>query len=303
MKKWKTWCRSFLSTFFSLYRSAELDLTGVAVAYYLLISLFPIMMTLASLLPYLPINSQQILAALEDFFPSKLYPSLAHTVTDLLTQPSHSLLGLSLVTTLWSISKSMTALQKAINKAYGIREHRDFIIGHAVGMLLGIGLQLVILLSVTLLAFGQGLAQLVRDLFGLENDFLVSLLGQGQTLAYLVLFCSLLLLYFFLPNVRIKKIGFVLPGACFVLLTFVTLGRLFSWYVASYTAKLIDFRFASSLVFLVFILWFVFLANVLIIGALINASVQSLEVEEFAPRKGDLASVLNHIKAWFTPLE
>ena len=303
MEKKKIYVRELISSFLSFYRSAEIDLTSVAVAYYLLISLFPIMMTLATILPYLPINSQQILAALEDFFPSRLYPSVSRLVTNLLTQPSNSLLGISIITTLWTISKSMTALQKAVNKAYGVTEHRDFIIGHVVGILLGIGLQIMIFLSVTVLAFGQGVVQLIQNFIPLDNSVIVSLLHQSQSVTYLALFFSLVMLYFFLPNIRVKKIRYALPGALFVVVTIGTVGKFFAWYVESYASKLLDFRLATSVVFLVLILWFVFMANVLIIGAILNATIQSLQVDEFAVRDGDVVSILNRIKGWFTPLD
>lgn len=305
MEKWslKQQCKQFFSSFFSFFISAELDITSVAVAYYLIISVFPILMTLANLLPYLNIDVTQILDLVADIFPDKLYPSVSKLVISVLTQPSSSWLGISIVTTLWTFSRSMTALQKAVNKAYGINQHRDFIIGHAVGVFLGIGLQFIITLGVILLAFGNTVIQIVEQHFDFESNLLQQLASQTQPVVYISLFLALVMLYFFLPNVRVTKLRYVLPGTVFVLLVMGTIGKLFGFYIDAYANRLLDFRFVSSVIFLVLMLWFVFMANVLIIGAVLNATVQSMQVDEFDARNGDIVSILNRLKARFTPVD
>ncbi|MBF0788228.1 MULTISPECIES: YihY/virulence factor BrkB family protein [unclassified Streptococcus] len=301
MNKEKLWsnCRSFVTSFLTFYKSAELDLTGVAVAYYLIISVFPILLTLANLLPYLQIDVKQILDVLVEVFPEKLYPTVADMVVSILTRPSSSWLGIAIVTTLWTLSKSMAALQKAVNKAYGVGQHRDFIISRIVGMFLGIGLQGIIIFSVMMLAFGKTLLQLMSTKFHFDPLF-DNLLSQTQLVAYIALFLALVMLYFFLPNVRIKKIRYVLPGSLFVLAVMATVGQVFGIYIDSYANRFLDFRLVTSVIILVLMLWFIFVANILIIGAVLNATVQSLQVEEFAPRPGDVMSIFYRLKARFT---
>ncbi|HFI0403472.1 TPA: YihY/virulence factor BrkB family protein [Streptococcus suis] len=295
--------KTFCSTFFSFYRHADIDVTSVAVAYYLLISIFPILLTLANLLPYFPFDIDAILSVVAEFVPDRLYPSVSAFITSILTKPSTSWLGISIVTTLWTLSRSMTILQKAVNKAYGLNEHRDFIIGHLIGIFLGFGLQVIILLSMTILTFGQVLVSYFKELFQLENAWIAGIFNQTQLIGLFALFTALSMLYFFLPNVRIKKIRYVLPGASFVLLTMMSVGKFFALYVNNYANRLLDFRMVTAVIFLVFMLWFIFMAQVLIIGAVINASVQSMQVQEFQERDGDFVSILNRIKGRFTPID
>ena len=295
--------RQFFKTFLSLYMSADMDITGVAVAYYIIVSVFPALMLLASLLPYFQFNVSQILTILKDLFPKQIYPTVANLVSTALTQPSTSWLGISIITTLWAISRSMSALQKAFNKAYGVEEHRDFIISHIVGIFLGIGLQLIIILSVLVLAFGKTVLQTLQRFLDLDHATYLELANQTTPIIYMALFLALLMLYFFLPNVRIKKIRFVLPGAIFVMVVMGTIGNLFAIYVNSYADRLMDFRFVTSVVILVLMLWFVFMANILITGAVLNATVQSLFVDEFYTRDGDVVSILNRIKARFRNMD
>lgn len=291
--------KEFLKTFLSLYVSADIDITSVAAAYYIIISVFPALMLLASLLPYFQFDVNQILTIIEDLFPKQLYPTVANLVSTALTQPSSSWLGISIVSTLWAISKSMSALQKAFNKAYGVEEHRDFIISHIVGIFLGIGLQLIITFSVMVLAFGKTVLQALQRFLDFDHAIYLDLANQTTPIVYLALFLSLVMLYLFLPNVRIKKVRLVFPGAIFVMVVMGTVGNLFAVYVNSYAARLMDFRFVTSVVILVLMLWFVFMSKILITGAVLNAAVQSLFVDEFYTRDGDVVSILNRIKARF----
>lgn len=295
--------KTFCSTFFSFYRNSDIDVTSVAVAYYLLIGIFPILLTLANLLPYFPFDIDLVLSVVAEFVPDRLYPSVSDFITSILTKPSSSWLGISIATTLWTLSRSMTILQKAVNKAYGITEHRDFIVGHLIGIFLGIGLQVIILLSMTLLTFGQVIISYFSQLFPLDNQWIKGLLSQTQLVGLIALFAGLIMLYFFLPNIRIQKIRYILPGTSFVLLVMTSVGKLFTIYVDNYANRLLDFRMVTAVIFLVFMLWFIFMAQVLIVGAVINASVQSMQVEEFHARDGDIVSILNRIKSRFTPID
>ena len=51
------------------------------------------------------------------------------------------------------------------------------------------------------------------------------------------------MLYYFLPNVTVRRIRYVLPGSAFVLLTLVLLLNIFSVYINNYVNHLVDVRF------------------------------------------------------------
>lgn len=296
--KW-TRCKQFVSTVFSFYTSAEMELTSVAVAYYMLVSLFPILLTLANLLPYFPFDIQLILGLLADFIPERLYPMASSFVTNILTQPSTSWLGISILTTLWTLSRSMIILQKAFNKAYGINEHRDFVTGHLIGIFLGISLQILIILSITMLAFGHSIATYIDAILGWSGDWLKEVMSYTQPLVYVTLFVSLMLFYLVLPNVKIERVRYVLPGTLFVLVTMFSVGQLFTVYVNNYATKLLDFRMVTAVIFLAFMVWFILIAQVLIMGAVLNASVQFLHVREFQIRDGNIVSIMKRVKKKF----
>ena len=95
-------------------------------------------------------------------------------------------------------------------------------------------------------------------------------------------FATVIMLYYFLPNVKVSKIRYVIPGSLFVLVTddcFIK--HLCSLFYNNYVNYLVDVRFFSSIVVVVMMFWFIIIAKILIIGAVINASVQSLKDPDF----------------------
>ena len=85
------------------------------------------------------------------------------------------------------------------------------------------------------------------------------------------------MLYYFLPNVKVGRIRYVLPGSLFVFITLISLLTIFAAYFNNYVNYIVDVRFFSSIVVVVMMFWFILIAKILIIGAVINASVQSLK--------------------------
>ena len=103
-----------------------------------------------------------------------------------------------------------------------------------------------------------------------------------------MLFLSLILLYFSLPNVKIPKIRYVLPGATLVLAIIYSLMNLFTVYIEAYLDRFLDVRLVGSVVVVIIMFWFILIAKVLIVGAVLNASIQSRFVSHFESRSGEL---------------
>ena len=90
----------FIKGFVRFYQSAESDITSIAVAYYLLISIFPLMLIAANILPYFHIRPTQILLSLQKVLPASLYRIVAQMISSVLTKPSTGLLSFSIISAL-----------------------------------------------------------------------------------------------------------------------------------------------------------------------------------------------------------
>ena len=148
-------------------------------------------------------------------------------------------------------------------------------------LLVSLGLQILFALALFLSMFGHMLLDLLKNYWKSESSLFAYLQDFTGPLIYAFLFAILIMLYYLLPNVKVGHIRYVLPGSLFVLLTLISLLTIFSAYFNNYVNYLVDVRFFSSIVVVVMMFWFIIIAKILIIGAVINASVQSLKDPDF----------------------
>ena len=283
MKKlWKQLTdRPLLKAFLHYYQASDSELTSVAVAYYWLISIFPLLMIVVNILPYFQIPISNFLLTIKEFLPDTIYEVVAKIVREVLTQPSTGLLSFAILSALWTFSKSMDFLQKAFNKAYGVAKNRGIISHQLMSLLVSFGLQILFALALFLSMFGHMLLDLLKNYWKSESALFSYLQDFTGPLIYTFLFATVIMLYYFLPNVKVSRIRYVLPGSLFVLLTLISLLTVFSAYFNNYVNYLVDVRFFSSIIVVVMMFWFIIIAKILIIGAVINASVQSLKDPDF----------------------
>lgn len=283
MKKlWKQLTDSpLLKAFLHYYQASDSELTSVAVAYYWLISIFPLLMIVVNILPYFQIPISNFLLTIKKFLPDTIYEVVAKIAREVLTQPSTGLLSFAILSALWTFSKSMDFLQKAFNKAYGVAKNRGIISHQLMSLLVSFGLQILFALALFLSMFGHMLLNFLKSHWQVEDSILSYLQDFTGPLIYALLFAILIMLYYFLPNVKVTRIRYILPGSTFVVLTIISLLNIFSAYFNNYVNYLVDVRFFSSIIVVVMMFWFILIAKILILGAVINASVQSLKDPNF----------------------
>ena len=269
--------RPLIKAFLHFYKESDSELTSVAVAYYWLISIFPLIMIAVNILPYFQIPISNFLIALKEFLPDSMSEVIEKIVREVLTQPSTGLLSFSVLSALWTFSKSMDYLQKAFNKAYGVAKNRGLISHQLMSLLVSFGLQVLFALALFLSMFGQMLLNFLKNYWQSDSilfDYLQDFTGP---IIYILLFAILVMLYYFLPNVKVTSIRYILPGSIFVLVTLMLFLNIFSTSINTYVNHLVDVRFFSSIIVVVIMFWFILIAKILILGAVINASVLSLK--------------------------
>jgi membrane protein len=139
------------------HRIDEDDLPGLSaqLAYYFLLSLFPLLIVIFTLIPYLPIPHQDMLGIVSDFAPIEAMDLIEKNVHDIMNSRNGGLLSFGIIGTIWSASNGINAIVKAFNKAYNVKESRSFIVSRGMAILLTFGMILVLILAIVLPVFGK----------------------------------------------------------------------------------------------------------------------------------------------------
>ncbi|RAM11023.1 ribonuclease, partial [Listeria ivanovii] len=216
------------------------DVSGNAaqLAYYMLFSIFPMMLIAATLLAYMHIDKDSVFNMLKEFAPEQILDFLEENLNTLLTQKNGGLLSIGIIATLWSASNGMNAVMKSLNKAYGVTNKRNYVMQRLLSMLFTIAMLATVGVTLLLIVFGQQIGLFLTNHLNFSEDFLGFWNNLRWTVTLIVIFVVFTFLYWVAPNRRSTLIS-VLPGAIFSTVGWTSASAGFAFYVnnfANYSA-------------------------------------------------------------------
>ncbi|MDZ5473534.1 YihY/virulence factor BrkB family protein [Bacillus sp. 31A1R] len=265
------------SSFFPLLwkRIENDDVFGKAaqLAYFFLLSLFPLLIFLVTLLPYLPITQQDILGVIKDYAPGETMRLIETNLNDIMKTNNGKLLSFGFIATIWSASNGINAIVRAFNLAYEVEENRPFLIARGMAILLTFGMILVFIVALLLPVFGKQIGLFLFSEFGLSSQFLAVWNTLRWLVSAVILFVVFVGLYWFAPNKKFKCIRSI-PGAIFATVGWSLTSLAFSYYVnnfGNYTAT-----YGSIGAIIVLMIWFYITGVIIILGGVINALISKI---------------------------
>ncbi|HEO6695504.1 TPA: YihY/virulence factor BrkB family protein, partial [Streptococcus agalactiae] len=144
--------------------------------------------------------------------------------------------------------------------------------------------------------FSKPVLQIIVNMYDLGDTLTAWLLNLAQPVTFLTIFLGIGILYFILPNARIRKVRYVIPGTLFSTFVIGFFSNLISQYVLNRVEKMVDIKTFGSVVIFILMLWFIFLAHIMILGAILNASVQEIATGKIESRRGDIMSLIQKSK-------
>lgn len=252
-------------------RINEADVPGLSaqLAYFFLLSLFPFLLFLVTLMGFLPINSESFMPFLSSFLPDDVLEMIETNLDQIVSNRSGGLLSVSILGTLWSASNGFNAVTKSFNKAYRVEEDRPFLINRLIALGLMIGLVLVIALALILSVFGRIIGEYVFGFLGLA-DYLNSWNVIRWIITSVTLFVGLFTLYKLAPNQKVR-VRDALWGTLFATITWQVASLGFSFYVnnlGNYSAT-----YGSLGTVIVMMIWFYLSGIIITTGGVLNAFV------------------------------
>ncbi|MGY0400693.1 YihY/virulence factor BrkB family protein [Carnobacterium jeotgali] len=272
---------------------AEVSSNAAELAYFTLLSLFPILLVVANIIPLFPINAADILPMLETAVPPDIYTVLAPVLENYLSSSSGGAISIGLITSLWSASKAFNALQNVLNDVYGVEKRNNFIIVRLVSFLVQLAIVAIVGALIFIFVFGEQILLFIQDFIGIDLSLVLQVFGYKWLVLLVVLILVITMVYFLVPNHRLH-IKYALPGAIFATVGWLILSQAFTLYV-----KYAGGEAAASAtfgVFIVLMLWLYLSAIILLIGGLINTiyfefktgrSVNEVKLEKDEAEKDD----------------
>jgi membrane protein len=264
---------------------------AAALGYYLTLAIFPAMIFLMAVIPYLPIQhvDQAIMDLLRQALPASAAEMFSGVVKQITSEQRGGLLSFGFLGALWATSTGMYAIMQQLNITYDVGEARSFVRARLTAIGLSLLFAVLVLGGFSLIVLGGQIQDWLGSRFGFSEALLSFFVVFRWVIIVLGLLLAFALIYYLAPNVE-QRFAFITPGSIVgvVVLMLASLG--FAWYARSFGNY--DATYGSIGAVIVLMLWLYIAGLSILIGSEINAliehhSAEGKEKGEHAPGEAE----------------
>ncbi|HZH54335.1 MAG TPA: YihY/virulence factor BrkB family protein, partial [Sphingobacteriaceae bacterium] len=244
-----------------------------SLAYNFMLAIFPGMIFLFTLIPYIPIANfqEQLLEFVELVMPTNAFLAVESTLSDIVQNQNRGLLSIGFILATFFSTNGMSALMLSFNKSSLIAESRSW--GRQRLVAIGLTLVLVIALTVGMGVFtlaGYVIAYL-RETFEVRTAFWTFLISAARwIILFVIYFFTVSILYKFGPA-STNKSKFFSPGATLATILAILTLSAFAFYINQFGAY--NKLYGSIGTLIVIMIWLYLNSLILLVGFELNASI------------------------------
>ena len=252
-------------------------------AYFIILSIFPFMMILISVIQYTPITQEQIYEIVRLIVPASTDSYVMDIIDELYSRGAVTI-SLSALAAAWSAGKGFMALSRGMDTIYKIKYRQNYIMLRLQSAFYTVIFILALILTLVVLVFGNSLHNAASAYFPFLTIFTSIIVKMKGLIATAILMVMFLIIYIFVPHRKLKKtrIFTLIPGAALSSVAWYVFSAVFSIYV-EYSPGLSN-MYGSLTTIIVVMLWLYFCMYILLIGAEINSFFED-QINKYAEKR------------------
>ena len=255
-----------------------------AVAYSFTLAVFPGMIFLFTLIPFINgyfefewLTEESIIKYLENILHLKgeFADALFGTLNDMANKPNKELLSIGFALALIMSTNGMVAMMDSFTKMYNTQDKRNFIVKRIIALALTFLLVAVLVSAIIILVFGPKIINFLHDNF-LMPDIAHQVIGSlglvEYTVFFLIFFFAISFIYYWGPAMH-KRWRFFSHGAIIASILCVSVSAVFSYYINNHSNY--NKLYGSIGTLIGFMIWLQIISQMMLIGFEINAGIDS----------------------------
>lgn len=273
-------CSHFMLILTQIMTRGEIGQTSIIIAYYILFSIFPVIMIVGNMLPLLQINTSSIATYLNVIFPEQIAQFILPIVKSLLHQQSNGFISLGIIFALWSFSGLVNSIRIAMNKIYGVYEQEKtcpwwyYFVTRTLMLLLSIFMIYIFLLAIFVVAFGNQIMNFLGVTLNFSVEWLNQLLHYRWPLIILMTILFNTYINYTIPNISMKS-RITFPGTIFTTICWCGLSYFFGLYLHEFGIRWENYGIIGT--FIIFLMWLNLAAILFLIGVCLNATISYIK--------------------------
>ena len=268
----------------SLYDVLEMYFIGIiegalttrasGIAYSFFMAIFPFLLFIFTLIPYIPIDGFQegLLSIITDVLPPKTYDLIGPVIEDIIKNQYSGLLSFGFIVSLFLMANGVNAIFGGFEYSYHIKEVRNVFRAYFIAVLVSLIIVVFLIITVVIITF---LELYIKERGGLQwlEDNLIWL-QIGRALIFLtMIFITVSMLYHYGVKEG-KESRFFSPGAVLTTILSILTFYLFGIYVNEFAKYNELYGSIGTLLILMLFIWLN--AIILLLGFELNASIATL---------------------------
>ena len=270
----------------SLYDVIEMYIIGIVkgalttraggIAFSFFMAIFPFMLFILSLIPYIPIEGFQdnLFGLIQEMLPPKTFDAVDGVLKDIINNQYSGLVSFGFLASIFLMTNGVNAIFGGFEYSYHVKEFRNVFKAYFVSLGVSLLMSLFLIITVVLIIYYQIALTRIDEKGWLDTGDL-DLFYWGRGLLFLIMIFTIVSLLFRFGTKQGKNIRFFSPGA---ILT--TILSLFTFYIFGiYVVKFATYnKLYGSIGTLLVLMLFVWLnAIILLLGFELNASIYRLK--------------------------
>jgi membrane protein len=264
--------------FFGHLGEQEVQSRARSIAFSFFLALFPAIIFLFSLIPYIPIVGfqDQLLLLIRDLLPSNTYEASRITIEDIIKHQRSGLLSFGALFTLYVSSNGVNSLINAFNRAKRGRRASLNQRVRAVGLTLF--LFILVIITLTLLILSEVVLHFIVTTVEAKNQTPVILVQTGKWIILVSLcFIAISSLYYF-GTIKKTRWRFISAGSTLATLLIIMTSLAFNYFIIHFSSY--NKLYGSIGTLIIILVWIYFNCMQLIVGYELNFSIQSMKEKE-----------------------
>jgi membrane protein len=252
-------------------------------AFSFLLALFPAIIFVFTLIPYIPIDGFQgkLLILMRDFLPANTYSAAHTTIEDIVRHQRSGLLSFGFFFALFVSADGILALMKWFNKSYHGREERSAWQMRLMSIGLTLALEMLVLFAISLIITSEIVYYYLSHQKIFDSMMHLFMLQMGKWVILLLLcFSAISMLYYFGPSNRGTH-RFISAGSSLATLLLVTTSLGFNFFITHFGRY--NKVYGSIGTLIIILIWLYINSLVLLVGYELNVSIRRAKSDKITP--------------------
>ncbi|CAL2095425.1 YihY/virulence factor BrkB family protein [Tenacibaculum sp. 190524A02b] len=280
----------------SLYDVLEMYVLGIVkgalttraggIAFSFFMAIFPFMLFILTLIPYLPIDGFQegLFSLIQEALPPKTFNAVDGVLNDILNNQYGGLLSFGFLASIFLMTNGVNAIFGGFEYSYHVKEYRNIVKAYMIS--LGVSLLMSFFLITTVvfvILYQVALAKIDEKGWFNTND--LDLFYYGRGFLFLLMIFTIVSLLFRYGTKQGKEVRFFSPGAILTTVVSMFTFYLFGIYVVKFAKYNQLYGSIGTLLILMLFVWLN--AIILLLGFELNATIYQLKRKNKASKIAD----------------